>query len=88
MTTSLILELTEHGRQQFDMLQTNLSRLVQMTDAELKSEGDPFAELFNSPKDPEERREEARNLQDRLDRQGRENYAREYAVNQNANYGN
>ena len=87
LTAKLISELTENGRSEYDRLQKNLSATVQMTDAELTAHPDSMDVLFDSPQQhPEDRRQAARELQDKLGRQGRENYAVEFAKNQVKNH--
>ena len=71
----------EAGRKHYDMLQKNLSWIASATDEQLESKLAVESEMFGAKQTPEEAREEARNLQDLLDRQGREVYASEYEVN-------
>jgi hypothetical protein len=57
-----------------------------MTDADLKGRANQETEMFG-PTDPETIRENARRVQDSLDRQGRDAYAEEYAATQILNLG-
>ena len=84
-----IEKLTEEGRKQFDRMQENLILIISATDTELAgrlTERNEMAEMFGGecgkPLDCEGWREEPRNTQDKLDRQGREAFAAEYAETQ------
>jgi endo-alpha-1,4-polygalactosaminidase (GH114 family) len=81
--------LTEEGCEQFDRMQENLTSIISATDAELEprlAERNEMAEMFGGecgkPLDCEGWREESRNTQDKLNRQGREVFAAEYAETQ------
>jgi hypothetical protein len=63
-----IEKLLEAGRREYDRMQKNLSEVLSSTDEE----------LLRHP-DPESRRQLARDTQDKLDKEGRENYAMRYA---------
>jgi hypothetical protein len=85
--------LTEEARKQFDRMQENLTSIISATDADLESrlrERNEMAEMFGGecgkPLDCEGWREESRNTQDQLDRQGREAFAAEYAETQIKNF--
>ena len=85
-TEQLLNELKENGRKQYDQMQANLTRVASSTDAELIHQIEDEAEMFGERLDPEDRRDEARKLQDLLDKQGRDAYAEEYAKAQILNY--
>lgn len=85
----MIEKLQEDGRRSYDRLQRNLTLYVGMSDEDIKTNPDPMAAMFGGqPTDPEEIRESARRTQDKLDRQGREAFAAEYAENQIKNFAN
>jgi hypothetical protein len=78
-----IESLKENGRNLFDTMQKNLSWQTGRTDADITANPDPMAEVFGSEQnDPKEYRAYARRTQDKLDRQGREAFAAEYAETQ------
>ncbi len=77
--TKYIEKYIEAGRKDYDRTQENLSRRAQQTDAEIEAECGELAEMFGGDNSPESLRESARRMQDQMDRQGREAYAREYA---------
>jgi hypothetical protein len=77
----LLHELIQSGRSLFDTMQKNLSWQVSRTDEDIAANPDPMDEVFGS-ETPEEYRAMARRTQDKLDRQGREAFAEEYAQTQ------
>jgi hypothetical protein len=86
MTNELKAKLTNDGRNQYDMLQASCSQTVQRTDSDLLANPNEADVLLGVENDPEARREEARRLQAKLARQGRDSYAEEYALTQYPNY--
>lgn len=79
----LIEKLKEDGRRSYDQMQKNLTWQASRTDDEIKSDNDPLADIFGDYRnDPEGYRDQARRTQDKLDRQGRDAYAQEYAETQ------
>ena len=77
---STIQKLKEDGRKSYDQMQKNLSWQTSRSDEEIKADQSLY-DMFGND-DPEEYRASARREQDKLDRQGREAYAKEYAENQ------
>ena len=89
MNNQQIETLKENGRSLFDTMQKNLSWQTSRTDEDIAANPDPMAEVFGNEKnDPEEYRAYARRTQDKLDRQGREAFAQEYADTQIKNLTN
>lgn len=87
MTDELQIKLETIGQREFDFMQRNLTSIITMTDDQLENYPDPSIEMFGSAaKTPEARRQEARRIQDKLDREGRENYCVRYARDHRANY--
>jgi hypothetical protein len=79
----LLGKLTEDGRRLFDRLQNNLTVLCSSSDEELQKRGAELDEMFGGQvNDPEHQRDESRREQDKLDCQGREAFAAEYAETQ------
>lgn len=84
----LLAHLRKCGGDLYDRMQKNLSWQVARTDEDILENPDPMAELFGNMADsPEDYRAYARRTQDKLDAQGREAFAEEYANTQIANYG-
>ena len=82
-----IERLTKEGRTQFDRLQENITSIISATDTDLSnrlSERNEMAEMFGGEcgkaLDCEGWRQESRDTQNNLDRQGRESFAAEYAA--------
>lgn len=81
--TQILEKLKEDGRRQYDAAQVNLSWQTSRTDEDITQNINPLAEMFGGmDESPEEYRARARRDQDKLDRQGREAYASEYAETQ------
>lgn len=82
----------QYGRILHDKMQKNLSSVTSATDAQLQgriAERNEMASMFGgevgNPLDCEGWRQESRETQDKLDRQGREAFAQEYAETQMKN---
>lgn len=82
----ITIDNLKEGRNYFDRLQKNLTSIITSTDVELTPRleaRNEMASMFGGecgqPLDCEGLREESRKMQDDLDRQGREAFAREYA---------
>jgi hypothetical protein len=71
----------EAGRKHYDFLMSNLSWIASRTDDELAAKIQTEAEMFGEKKHPEDVRQEARALQDKITALGREAFASEYEVN-------
>ena len=83
---AILRKLKKDGRRQFPKLQSNCSAIVQMSDSELAPRVKVEAEMFGAEVDAEAIRANARYVQDKLDRQGVEAYALEYAKDQIKNF--
>ena len=79
---TLIEALKEDERKSYDQMQQNLSWQAGRSDRDIEGDRDPLAEIFGDQANPEEYRDLARRTQDKLDRQGREAFATEYANDQ------
>jgi hypothetical protein len=86
MTNELKAKLLADGRKEYDTLQATCSQTVQRTDEDLLANPNETDEMFGVANDPENRRAEARKLQDQLDQQGREVFAEKYAKTKYPNF--